>query len=401
MLSFFLEKLFGANCTVIHTQEKESEKDMPDALKVRMIKGPAEVIVKGACHVLGSDVSGQIVNVRAGKALPFEPSNRWCRLHVQLGQGARLWWANPKHAGTSMWRNLAEEVSALAAGKKTITVMLVGDSDTGKSTLAIYLANMAITNGLVPRVIDGDIGQGDLAPPTAIGAVVLSKQVVDLRDVNTTTNQFEFVGGISPIGFEGLIAKKLRSLLDRTSSLANICIVNTDGYVRNGGVQYKAMIAEEIQPDVVICLGENVELFDRWQHTVPSWQILRARPSSQAFKSRFERLNRRLDQFLRYVGNGSTSSIANLSQVKFDYMNKVFSPSDLYPPPIKQLEPENMMGMFVGLGSNGNVVGFGIILNVNPGNSIINIQTNINSFDTIYLSNVRLSSDRIMEIQLT
>ena len=141
-----------------------------------------------------------------------------------------------------------------------LQLMLVGDTDTGKSTLAIYLANMAITNGLVPSVIDGDIGQGDLAPPTAIGAVVLSKQVVDLRDVNTTTNQFEFVGGISPIGFEGLIAKKLRSLLDRTSSLANICIVNTDGYVRNGGVQNKAMIAEEIQPDVVICLGENVEL---------------------------------------------------------------------------------------------------------------------------------------------
>jgi hypothetical protein len=26
MLSFFLEKLFGANCTVIHTQEKERER---------------------------------------------------------------------------------------------------------------------------------------------------------------------------------------------------------------------------------------------------------------------------------------------------------------------------------------------------------------------------------------
>jgi polynucleotide 5'-hydroxyl-kinase GRC3/NOL9 len=404
MLSFFLEKLFGANCTVIHTHKRKREKVMPDSLKVRMIKGPAKVIVKGACDVLGSDVSGQIVKVRAGKALPFEPSNRWCRLHVQLGHGARLWWANPKQAGTSMWRNLAEEVFALAAGKKTTTtMMLVGDTDTGKSTLATYLANMAITSGLVPSVIDGDIGQGDLAPPTAIGAVVLSKQVVDLRDVNTTTtNQFEFVGGISPIGFEGLIARKLRSILDRTSSLANICIVNTDGYVRNGGVQYKAMIAEELQPDAVICLGGNMELFDRWQHTVPSWKVLRARTSSQAYKSRFERLNRRLDQFLRYVGNGSTSSsIANLSQVKFDYMNKVFSPSDLYHPPIKQLEPENMMGMFVGLGSNGNVVGFGVILNVNPGNSIINIQTNINSFDTIYLSNVRLSSDRIMEIQLT
>lgn len=368
---------------------------MPDGLKVRMIKGPAKVVVKGTCHVLGRDVSGQTVMVRAGKALPFEPSNRWCRLHARLGYGARLWWADPKQAGTSMWLSLAQKVSDLATGKKT-TVVLVGDTDTGKSTLAIYLANMAIRHGLVPSIIDGDIGQGDLAPPTAIGAAVLSKQVVDLRDVNTSL--FEFVGSISPLGFEELIAKKLRSMLDRTSPHADICIVNTDGYVRNGGVQYKAMIAEELQPDAVISLGENVELFDMW-HKVASWQILHARSSSQAYKSRLERLNRRMDQFLRYVGEGY--SIVNLSEVKFDYMNRLFSPSDLFQLPINQLEPDNMCGMFVGLGSNGNVTGFGVIINVNPDNSIIHTQTNINSFDTVYLSKIRLSSDRLMEVRLT
>jgi polynucleotide 5'-hydroxyl-kinase GRC3/NOL9 len=366
---------------------------MPNVLKVRMIKGPAKVVVKGVCHVLGSDVSGQTVKVRAGKALPFEPSNR-CRLQAWLGHGARLWWADPKQAGTSMWYGLAQQVSALAARKKT-TVMLVGDTDTGKSTLAIYLANMAILRGLVPIVIDGDIGQGDLAPPTAIGAAVLSKQIVDLRDVNTTL--FEFVGSISPIGFESLIAKKLGSILNRTGPITNICIVNTDGYVRNGGVRYKTMIAEELQPDVVICLGENLLLPDRSK--IWSSQILRASPSSQAYKSRFERLSRRLDQFLRFVGIGSCTT--KLSQVKFDYMSDFFSPSDLFQPPIKQLELENMTGMFVGLGSNCNVLGFGVIINVSPGNGIIQIQTNINSFDTIYLSNVRLSSDRIMEIRIT
>jgi polynucleotide 5'-hydroxyl-kinase GRC3/NOL9 len=374
-----------------NTQERE----MPDGLKVRMIKGPAKVVVKGTCHVLGRDVSGQTVKVRPGKALPFELGNRWCRLHTRLGYGARSWWADHKQAGTSMWLSLARHVSDLAKGKKTI-VMLVGDTDTGKSTLAIYLANMAIRHGLVPSIIDADIGQGDLAPPTAIGAAVLSKQVVDLRDVDTSV--FEFVGSISPVGFEELIAKKLRSMLDRTSQLADICIVNTDGYVRNGGVQYKAMIAKELQPDAVICLGENVELFEMWHKGAP-WQILRARSSNQAYKSRLERLNRRLDQFLRYVGNGY--SIVNLSEVKFDYMNRLFSPSNLFRLPIKQLEPDNMTRMFVGLGSNGNVMGFGIIINVNRDDSIIHIQTNINSFDTIYLSNIRMSSDRIMEVRLT
>lgn len=373
-------------------------------LKVRMVKGPARVFVKGACHVLGSDVSGQIVKVRSGKALPFEPRNQFCRLHAQLGYGAKLWWADPQQAGISMWRTLSEQVLTLAANKKAITtVMLVGDTDTGKSTLSIYLANMAIRNGLIPSIIDGDIGQGDLAPPTAIGAAVLSKQLVDLRDVNAS--QFEFIGGISPIGFESLIAKKLRSILDRirTSSLANICIVNTDGYVRNSGLQYKAMIAEELQPDAVICLGENVELFERQrQHKAVSYQILCARRSSHVYKSRFERLNRRLDQFLRFVGHGS--SIAKLSNIKFDYMNELFSPTDLFnqPPSKWRLETESMGGMFVGLGSNGSVIGFGVIINVDLGNNIIHTQTNINSFDTTFLSNLRLGGDgdRIMEIRL-
>jgi polynucleotide 5'-kinase involved in rRNA processing len=186
-------------------------------------------------------------------------------------------------------------------------------------------------------------------------------------------------------------------MLDRTSPFADISIVNTDGYVRNGGLEYKSMIAQKLQPDAIISLGENM-LFDGWRK-VASWQLLHAWSSSQAYKSRLERLNRRLDQFLRYVGNEYT--IANLLQIKFDYMNTLFSSFDLRQPPLKQLEPENMTGMFVGLGSNCTVMGFGVIINVNPNNSTIHAQTNINSFDTIYLSNIRLSSDRIMEVRLT
>ncbi|MFL6483111.1 MAG: Clp1/GlmU family protein [Nitrososphaera sp.] len=369
----------------------------PNIPKVRMVKGPARVFVKGACHVLGNDVSGQIVKVRAGKALPFEPSNRWCRLQARLGSGAKLWWADPKQAGTSMWRGLFEQVYALAADGKTITLMLIGDTDTGKSTLCIYLANMAMRSGFVPSVIDGDIGQGDLAPPSAIGAAILSKHIVDLRDVKS--QQFEFVGSISPAGCEYLIARKLRSMLDRTRrSPTNICIVNTDGYVRNGGGEYKAMIAEEVQPDAVICLGENIGLFDS-QHRAGSWEILHAMPSTQAYKSRLERINHRLDQFLRYTGNGS--SMAKLSKIKFNFMDKIFFSSDMVQPPIKQLERENIRGMFVGLASKGNVIGFGVIVDVNLVNDTILAQTNIKSFDTIYLSNIRLSRDRIMEIRIT
>jgi polynucleotide 5'-kinase involved in rRNA processing len=82
-------------------------------------------------------------------------------------------------------------------------------------------------------------------------------------------------------------------------------------------------------------------------------------------------------------------------------MNNFLLQSNLLQPPIKQLEPENITGMFVGLGSKGNVLGFGVIRNVSPGNGILQIQTAINSFDTIHLSNIRLSSDKIMEVRIT
>ncbi len=350
-----------------------------------MVKGPAKVIVKGPCYVLGSNVSGQTVRVRAGKALPFEPGNG-CRLQVQLGYGASVWWANLNEAGTSMWRSLVHQVLSASAQGKKITVMLVGGTDTGKSTLTIYLANMAIRKGLVPCVIDGDIGQGDLAPPAAIGATILPKEVIDLRDINSS--MFEFVGSISPAGLEEFIATKLRSIFERACSLASISIVNTDGYVRNGGIDYKAMIAEQLQPDVIISLGQDRMLFETLK-TGP-WRILHASPSSQTYKSRFERLSHRLDQLLRYVGNGSYT--AELSRLRFMYKGRLFSPSKLlFQPSINFVEPQDMRDVFIGLGSNGTIKGFGIIMNVSTGRGIINLRTDVNSFDTVYLSNVRIN----------
>ena len=357
--------------------------------KVRMVKGPATVTVDGTCHVLGSNVSGRTIKIRYGKALPFESGGR-CKLRVRLRKGGMVWRASPKEAGVLVWRDIAKQISSLSEKKKVI-VLLAGDVDTGKSTLSAYLANVLLEKGLKPCIIDGDIGQGDLAPPTCIGAGVIAEQVTDLRDSRAST--FEFVGSTSPAGFELFVVKKLKSILERMRPIADVIIVNTDGYVRDGGIQYKLAIAKELQPDVLVCLGHPVLLN---VFKAGPWQVLRARAAARISKTRYERTSRRLEQFLRHVGSGSFD--AELSRIKFVYADRIFSQIDMARPQIAQLETENMKRMFIGLGSDGTVKGFGIIIGVTR--DMIRIQTDIGHFDSVYLGNIRLGSGRHVEIRI-
>jgi polynucleotide 5'-hydroxyl-kinase GRC3/NOL9 len=275
--------------------------------------------------------------------------------------------------------------------------MLAGGSDTGKSTLSTYLANVALAHGARPCMIDGDIGQGDLAPPAAIGAAALFRQVTDLREVSSS--MFEFVGSISPAGVERLVAKKLGSMLDRSRMLGDFFIVNTDGYVAGAGIQYKLMVARELRPDAIVCLGKSPDLLNALR-TGP-WDVLPTKSSSQAYKSRVERRGRRLDQFVRYIGSSRRSHSAPLAQIIFVYLDRIYSPAAemLRLPPVRQLEPENMKRMFVGLGSSNGVAGFGIVTGVSSDS--IEIQTDVEAFDRIYLSDIRLlSSDRAAEVRI-
>lgn len=358
--------------------------------KVRMVKGPATVMVHGTCHVLGSNVSDQTISVRAGKALPFELTGR-SKIYVTFGHGAKIWTADPSTAGSALWHSIPKKIFAMANGQRTATVMLVGDTDTGKSTLSTYLANIALAYGMVPCVIDGDIGQSDLAPPSAIGAAILSKQVVDLRNVQTSI--FEFVGSLSPAGIEHFVIAKLESILKKINQLGNITIINTDGYVRDGGMKYKIHMAEMLQPDVIVCLGKNLPLFHLLKSG--SWQILRAPSSDQIYKSKIERRERRFDQFLRHIGNGKKKVDRGL--ISYVYMDNIFRPLEAQQSPIKQLEPANMQNMFIGLGFENILIGFGKIDDVSRDN--LYIQTDVQDFNRVYLSNIHIGIERGAEIK--
>lgn len=366
-----------------------------------MVRGSASVQVRGACSVLGMDVSGLQVSVRAGKVLPFEPA-QGCELGIDGGE----WWeASPSAAGTSMWEWVAQRVIARCRQANSrpaaaVIVMVVGATDTGKSTFCTYLANSALRANITPCVVDGDIGQGDLAPPSALGAAVLRGPVTDLRDVNAEF--FEFVGDISPssAAVRRLVAGKMRALLGRTRRLARLQIINTDGYVAgDGGAAYKRMLARALRPDIVVALGRRGG--GRGGGTPPPlygpWLLLRARQGGHpaSAKTRSERVGRRLDQYMRHVGHGSVTVDARAVR----FARPVHAGSSVSPAKVEE-------GTFVALAAaRGMVVtGFGIIESVDADSMKATIRTCLpaQSFDTIYLGSVRLldgAEARISETQ--
>ncbi|AIC16906.1 Clp1/GlmU family protein [Nitrososphaera viennensis] len=354
---------------------------------VQMVRGPATVRVLGRCHVLGMDVSLRTIEVRAGKALPFEPDDTDCKLDVQ----GESWTADAKNAGTCMWQEIAENILSLGnatATAATKTVMVAGATDTGKSTFSTYLANLAIGRGVAPCIVDGDIGQGDLAPPAALGAAVLGEQVVDLRDAKA--GLFEFIGAITPAGTEKLVAQKLRSLAGRIMMMVmppavaptGLKIVNTDGYP---DPLYKRMLAGAVSPDVVVCMGQDGSNSNS-NYLAPAlsgrWKLIVAPSSAQASKTHSERVGRRMEQYTRHVGAGLVSK--SVGAARFQYRDRPVQWNTML-----ALGPE---GMFVALGSRRRIAGFGVIESMDG--QQVSIRTGVKDFSTIRASEIRLRKNR-------
>jgi polynucleotide 5'-hydroxyl-kinase GRC3/NOL9 len=370
-----------------------------EAAGVYIVKGPAIVLANGPCSVLGKDVSDRKTIVSAGKALPFE----YCAggsIKVNLGRGGMVWEADPASAGVYIWQDVARKMLEIRPNR----IMLAGDSDAGKSTLSTYLANVAIQHQLRPAVIDGDIGQGDLAPPAAIGAAVISRQLVDLKQARPDI--FEFVGDTTPVGFEHIVTAKLNRIARILHGRSDMCVVNTDGYVKDGGTLYKRDIARELQADMVICMGPSAPvLSDAIKAGSPCSYVMQANSAGQAIKSRAERVKFRLSRFLRYAGGRRAGiKMGNLASLAFVYKNQIFSGQVLaetgYLPVEEDAEVRlaDMSRMFVGLGARGRVEGFGIVTGISTRR--ISIQTSVQGFDRIYLSRIGLAESLNEEFRI-
>jgi polynucleotide 5'-hydroxyl-kinase GRC3/NOL9 len=225
--------------------------------KTLLVNGPASVhLVSGEAEILGAPLNtGKPVIVRDGKSTPF---------HVKKDASFSI-----MHGGENMveevegdtvpasWHQVAEES---LSWKKPATVMIIGEADAGKSSICTFLTNRALREKLVVAVIDADLGQSDVGPPTTVGLAYVNKPVRDLFYVKAS--RLCFVGSTNPSGAEEHV---IQCILDFKNwalrEQRNLLIINTDGWVEGEeAIRYKAMLTEAVSPNAVVALKQGEEL---------------------------------------------------------------------------------------------------------------------------------------------
>jgi polynucleotide 5'-hydroxyl-kinase GRC3/NOL9 len=142
------------------------------------------------------------------------------------------------------------------------TVMVVGASDTGKSTLARYLFQKLCRQGVLTAYLDTDVGQSTLGLPTTLN-LALAAAPGDDRFPPPGSPLTYFVGATTPRGHMLPTVIGAYRLQQRALALgAKAIIVDTTGLVdrAQGGKALKQWKIELLAPGVVIGLQRRNEL---------------------------------------------------------------------------------------------------------------------------------------------
>ena len=182
--------------------------------------------------------------------------------------------------------------------------VVVGAVDTGKSSFCSLLANSALKSGIRTAVVDGDLGQSEIGPPTTIGLGLVESKIYALGDLKPRS--IYFVGSTSPVGHLLSSVVGVKTLADKAVSLGReLVIVDTTGLVSGIiGRKLKTSKIELLRPRHIVALqrvGEAehfLRFFDAWEgctiHRLPiaagvrlKTQVLRTQRRAVKFREFF------------------------------------------------------------------------------------------------------------------
>ena len=137
--------------------------------------------------------------------------------------------------------------------------LIVGGVDTGKTSLATFLANGLLARGFQVGVVDADLGQSEIGPPTTIGLGRVTRMLGRLGDADVAG--FSFVGSTSPQGHVRSTLTATRQMVDRAFAQGlDRVVVDTCGLIDGSlGRILKQGQIDRLDPDLVVAVQRQEE----------------------------------------------------------------------------------------------------------------------------------------------
>ena len=202
------------------------------------------------------------------------------------------------------WKPAWERIKALPKGG---TVLLLGGTDTGKTTFTANFARALAQDSEQIAVVDADIGQSEISPPGTVSVAWARPQAVKLSDLKPGATFFvgTFSASTLPLEHATATTKAVRHARERN---AERILVDTTGYII-GPTARKLKVAKAtlIQPDLILAFGnESLALAQVIATVCDTESLLVSIPEGVQKKSNAQRATRRQTRLAAYFGDQPT-----------------------------------------------------------------------------------------------
>ncbi len=291
-----------------------------------MVEGEAGVeVVSGRVEIFGYELESGAFRVDKFKALPLYVLDD---AEVVI-EGGKVWLVEERTIPDE-WAKAIDEIRKL---EKPVKVAVIGGVDVGKSGFITFLVNNLLEDGGRVFIIDADVGQSDIGPPTTIGLGITDGKVVALGDV--PLYDAVFIGSTSPHGLFHRCVSAVSMLKDLAEDMkAENLILNTTGWIVDpGGRELKVSKIWAFKPDVVVGIGEKGELEHLLRYFERFYKVLRIPPAAYARRrSRDDRRAIRRFTYVKWFKNAREIEIgftSLISAYSFIFSGSKFSTEEL------------------------------------------------------------------------
>jgi polynucleotide 5'-hydroxyl-kinase GRC3/NOL9 len=164
---------------------------------------------------------------------------------------------------TSMSQDWTEEITKQILSRDLLqqgTCLVLGSADTGKTALVESIANHVALSQPI-GVVDADIGQSHIGPPTTVGWTIADQLRKDFSQ--PPIGGISFVGDIAPTGHLLQLTAAILQSVRQSSKLANVIIIDTPGFIYGSAASALWWTMQRIlQPELILAVERNDELSD-------------------------------------------------------------------------------------------------------------------------------------------